>query len=116
MPSACRKVRQRQTRQTARESRLVVGVHHPVLAARDHHHPRRRGQDHPVVGMGLPAADVSAMQALDPSPYDLASYEKTIQLELDVMVFASASDYTRAAILKVGGREDDATFGRRLPD
>jgi len=64
----------------------------------------------PAMMMGLPAADVTAMQALDPAPYDLASHEKIIQLQMEVMAFAVASDYTRVAVLKVGDREDDSTF------
>lgn len=64
----------------------------------------------PSVVTGLPAADISAMQALDPAPYELASHEKMIQLQMEVMAFAIASDYTRVAVLKVGDREDDASF------
>lgn len=58
----------------------------------------------------LPTADVSAMQAVDPKPYDLANHEKLIQLHLKLLAFAVASDYTRVAVLKIGDREDDSTY------
>jgi hypothetical protein len=64
----------------------------------------------PSTTSGLPAADIAAMQQLDPAPYDLASHEKMIELQMEVMAFAIASDYTRVAVLKVGDREDDSTF------
>jgi len=62
-------------------------------------------------GVGpLPAADVAAMQGLDPAPYSLASHKQMIQLQMEVMAFAIASHYTRVAVLKVGDREDDSSF------
>ncbi len=64
----------------------------------------------PTTVSGLPAADITAMQGLDPAPYNLASHKQMIQLQMEVMAFAIASDYTRVAVLKVGDREDDSTY------
>lgn len=58
----------------------------------------------------LPAADVTSMQTVDPKPYDLANHQTLVQLHMELMAFAVASDYTRVAVLKIGDREDDSTY------
>ena len=55
----------------------------------------------------LPAATVSAMQTVDPAPYDIPNHETVIKLQMQLMAFAMASDYSRVAVLKIGDREDD---------
>lgn len=55
-------------------------------------------------------AGLSAMQAIDGAPYDMAHHEELIELHMQLMVFAIASGYTRVAVLKIGDREDDHQF------
>jgi hypothetical protein len=55
----------------------------------------------------LPAATVTSLQAIDPTPYDMTKHETLIKLHMQLMAFAMASDYSRVAVLKIGDREDD---------
>ena len=55
----------------------------------------------------LPAATVTSLQAVDPTPYDMTKHETLIKLHMQLMAFAMASDYSRVAVLKIGDREDD---------
>ena len=55
----------------------------------------------------LPAATITSMQTVDPTPYDITNHETLIKLHMQLMAFAMASDYSRVAVLKIGDREDD---------
>ncbi|XYH99891.1 DUF1552 domain-containing protein [Sorangium sp. So ce1128] len=55
-------------------------------------------------------ADVASMRELDSKPYDQASHETLIKLHMDLMAFSAAADYSRAAVLKIGDREDDHNY------
>jgi hypothetical protein len=58
----------------------------------------------------IPDADVASMKALDGKLYDQASYEQRIRLNMQLMAFSAAADYSRVAVLKIGDRIDDHQF------
>jgi hypothetical protein len=58
----------------------------------------------------LSATEVTAMQAVDATPYATTNHVALIKLHMDLMVFALSSDFTRAITLKIGDREDDHPF------
>lgn len=58
----------------------------------------------------VPEAEVTAMKQIDPRPYDQSSYEQRIKLNMRLMAFSAAADYSRAAVLKIGDRIDDHVF------
>lgn len=58
----------------------------------------------------IPDADVASMKTIDAKPYDQASYEQRIKLNMDLMAFSAAADYSRVAVLKIGDRIDDHLF------
>jgi len=55
-------------------------------------------------------ADVTSMKTIDTKPYDQASYEQRIKLNMELMAFSVAADYSRVAVLKIGDRIDDHQF------
>lgn len=55
-------------------------------------------------------ADVASMKTIDAKPYDQASYEQRIKLNMELMAFSAAADYSRVAVLKIGDRIDDHQF------
>jgi hypothetical protein len=58
----------------------------------------------------VPDEEVAAMKPIDAKPYDQASYEQRIKLNMRLMAFSAAADYSRAAVLKIGDRIDDHVF------
>jgi hypothetical protein len=58
----------------------------------------------------VPEEEVTAMQQIDPRPYDQSSYEQRIKLNMRLMAFSAAADYSRVAVLKIGDRIDDHVF------
>jgi hypothetical protein len=58
----------------------------------------------------IPDADVASMKTIDAKPYDQASYEQRIKLNMELMAFSAAADYSRVAVLKIGDRIDDHQF------
>lgn len=58
----------------------------------------------------IPEADVTLMRQIDAKPYDQASYEQRIKLNMQLMAFSAAADYSRVAVLKIGDRIDDHVF------
>jgi hypothetical protein len=58
----------------------------------------------------LPAAEVAAFQSVAADPLDPAQHEKVLTLQLDLLVFAISSGYTRAATMKIGDRIDRAVW------
>lgn len=58
----------------------------------------------------IPEADVASMKTIDAKPYDQASYEQRIKLNMELMAFSAAADYSRVAVLKIGDRIDDHQF------
>ncbi len=58
----------------------------------------------------IPDADVSAMKAIDPKPYDQSTRDNSVKLFMELMAFAAAADYTRIAVLKIGDRIDDHVY------
>jgi hypothetical protein len=53
---------------------------------------------------------VASMKTIDAKPYDQASYEQRIKLNMELMAFSAAADYSRVAVLKIGDRIDDHLF------
>jgi len=64
----------------------------------------------PTTTLRVPDEDVQLMGQIDPRPYDQSSYEQRIRLNMQLMAFSAAADYTRAAVLKIGDRIDDHVF------
>ena len=64
----------------------------------------------PTTTLTVPEEDVNLMEQIDPRPYDQSSYEQRIKLNMQLMAFSAAADYTRAAVLKIGDRIDDHVF------
>jgi hypothetical protein len=58
----------------------------------------------------VPAAEVDNMRTIDPRPYDQSHYEQRIKLNMRLMAFSAAADYSRVAVLKIGDRIDDHVF------
>jgi hypothetical protein len=58
----------------------------------------------------VPQADVDKMKQIDPKPFDQGSHDALVRLHLELMAFAVAADYTRAAVLKIGDRIDDHQY------
>ncbi len=61
----------------------------------------------------LAAAEITAMQAIDTTgsgQYDMQNHLQNIKLQIDLMVFALSTDYTRAITLKIGDRVDQHVF------
>jgi hypothetical protein len=58
----------------------------------------------------IPDADVASMKTIDAKPYDQSSYEQRIKLNMELMAFSAAADYSRVAVLKIGDRIDDHQF------
>jgi hypothetical protein len=58
----------------------------------------------------VPDDEVAAMKPIDAKPYDQASYEQRIKLNMRLMAFSAAADYSRVAVLKIGDRIDDHVF------
>lgn len=58
----------------------------------------------------IPEADVATMKQIDAKPYDQSSYEQRIKLNMQLMAFSAAADYSRVAVLKIGDRIDDHVF------
>ena len=58
----------------------------------------------------VPDDEVTLMKQIDPKPYDQASYEQRIKLNMRLMAFSAAADYSRVAVLKIGDRIDDHVF------
>ena len=58
----------------------------------------------------IPDADVASMKTIDAKPYDQTSYEQRIKLNMELMAFSAAADYSRVAVLKIGDRIDDHQF------
>ncbi len=66
----------------------------------------------------LAPTEVTAMQAIDTvgaGAYDMTNHLANIKLQIDLMVFALSTDYTRAITLKIGDREDDHVFTEDAP-
>jgi hypothetical protein len=64
----------------------------------------------PMTDLTVSAEEIDEMRQIDPRPYDQASYEARIKLNMRLMAFSAAADYTRAAVLKIGDRIDDHVF------
>jgi hypothetical protein len=64
----------------------------------------------PTTTLTIPEEDITSMEQIDTRPYDQASYEQRIRLNMQLMAFSAAADYTRAAVLKIGDRIDDHVF------
>jgi hypothetical protein len=64
----------------------------------------------PTTDLTVPEEEVNQMEQIDPRPYDQSSYEARIRLNMRLMAFSAAADYTRAAVLKIGDRIDDHVF------
>jgi hypothetical protein len=60
--------------------------------------------------LSVPKEDVDLMKQIDPKPYDQSSYEQRIRLNMQLMAFSAAADYSRVAVLKIGDRIDDHVF------
>jgi hypothetical protein len=58
----------------------------------------------------VPEEDVATMKTIDAKPYDQSSYEARIKLNMQLMAFSAAADYSRVAVLKIGDRIDDHVF------
>jgi hypothetical protein len=58
----------------------------------------------------VPEEDITLMEQIDPRPYDQSSYEQRIKLNMQLMAFSAAADYSRVAVLKIGDRIDDHVF------
>jgi len=58
----------------------------------------------------IPAEDVQKMQQMNSKPYDQSTREAAVRLNLDLMAFAVAADYTRVGVLKIGDRIDDHQY------
>src|SRR5690606_2417245 len=58
----------------------------------------------------VPDDEVARMEEIDPRPYDQSSYEDRIRLNMRLMAFSAAADYSRVALLKIGDRIDDHVF------
>jgi hypothetical protein len=58
----------------------------------------------------VPEDEVARMKQIDPKPYDQSSYEDRIKLNMRLMAFAVAANYTRVAVVKIGDRIDDHVF------
>ncbi|MDP8998906.1 MAG: DUF1552 domain-containing protein [Myxococcota bacterium] len=66
----------------------------------------------------LAATEVAAMQAIDSTgtgAFDTVNHLANIKLQLDLMVFALQTDYTRAITLKIGDRVDEHIFTEDAP-
>ncbi len=59
----------------------------------------------------LTPTKVSELQTVEAMLHAESTHDKIIRLHMDVTVFALSVDYTRAATLKIGDREDDHHFG-----
>ena len=58
----------------------------------------------------VPEADVQSMQQIDSKPYDQPTRDQAVRLNLRLMAFAAAADYSRVAVLKIGDRIDDHVY------
>jgi hypothetical protein len=58
----------------------------------------------------IPEADVATMRQIDPRPYDQSTREQRVRLNMQLMAFAVAANYTRVAVLKIGDRIDDHVY------
>ncbi len=58
----------------------------------------------------VPEAEITQMRQIDPRPYEQSSYEARIKLNMRLMAFSAAADYSRVAVLKIGDRIDDHVF------
>jgi hypothetical protein len=58
----------------------------------------------------IPDADVTAMKAIDPKPYDQSTRDNAVKLFMELMAFSAAADYSRVAVLKIGDRIDDHVY------
>jgi len=64
----------------------------------------------PMTDLRVPEEEITQMEQIDSRPYDQASYERRIRLNMRLMAFSAAADYTKAAVLKIGDRIDDHVF------
>jgi hypothetical protein len=64
----------------------------------------------PMTELRVPEAEIAEMERIDPRPYDQTHYEARIRLNMRLMAFSAAADYTKAAVLKIGDRIDDHVF------
>jgi hypothetical protein len=64
----------------------------------------------PMTTLTVPQEEIDQMEQIDPRPYDQTSYEARIKLNMRLMAFSAAADYTKAAVLKIGDRIDDHVF------
>src|SRR4051794_20651248 len=58
----------------------------------------------------IPDADVATMKQIDPKPYDQTTRDTAVKLFMELMAFSAAADYSRVAVLKVGGRIYDHVY------
>jgi hypothetical protein len=64
----------------------------------------------PMTDLRVSEEEIRQMEQIDPRPYDQTSYETRIKLNMRLMAFSAAADYTKAAVLKIGDRIDDHVF------
>jgi hypothetical protein len=58
----------------------------------------------------LPQTAVAAMKAVDGKQHENANHDDVVRLQLDLVAFAFASDYTRTAVLKTGDINDRTRY------
>jgi hypothetical protein len=64
----------------------------------------------PMTDLRVSEEEIDQMESIDPRPYDQSHYEARIKLNMRLMAFSAAADYTKAAVLKIGDRIDDHVF------
>jgi hypothetical protein len=64
----------------------------------------------PMTDLRVSEEEIDQMESIDPRPYDQTHYEARIKLNMRLMAFSAAADYTKAAVLKIGDRIDDHVF------
>jgi hypothetical protein len=64
----------------------------------------------PTTDLRVSEEEIDQMESIDPRPYDQSHYEARIKLNMRLMAFSAAADYTKAAVLKIGDRIDDHVF------
>jgi hypothetical protein len=76
----------------------------------DQHFATIRDMEIKITNAALSADKIAQMTMVDPTPYAAADHELIQTLQMDLMVFALSSGYTRVAVLQVGDREDDHVY------
>jgi hypothetical protein len=64
----------------------------------------------PMTDLTVSQEEIDQMEQIDRDAYNQSSYEARIKLNMRLMAFSAAADYTKAAVLKIGDRIDDHVF------